>query len=327
MSEFKEIRFKPNERALYRKLNKSPFILYPIRETVVQTWHKVSLLVQVKLGGVQLPDEAEANQIRRQFASDERQVVDGMKRLVRCFVDCREADRDATSVRVGLELSRSLAAGGWDGRPPQLLQIPSIGPVGMRKLVSQGVLSVLDLANRDHMDIGRLLSRNPAQGKAMFDTLAKLPRLTLEASAVNEQSEQGDVTTATIKVTLGHQNHKAGNFRDGRVTYATFMAESSGGALAFFWREDLKKLINGSLDLKFPVSICAGEDLVCHFSCEEIVGTIVSRKVTFSLQKGRKILTSRVSKQITGIGSDESYMDDDLEFPGRHYIVGALLSH
>ena len=289
-SEFKDFRVKPNERPFYRHVNKLPFILYPIKETVGETWHKISLLVQLSLGGVELPNEKEFAGARRQAGIDKTTVFERMQCLARCFAECRGADGDATGVKLGLELSRALGAGSWEGRPTQLLQVPGIGPAGMRKLVSQGVRTVLGLADKSDADIERLLSHKPPYGRTTNQTLAKFPRLTLEMAVMGQKHlHRGDhpAIEVNIKATLGCTNSNGGWW----TTTAqgtpippriTFFAETTGRVLVFFWNGTMKKLDKrGAHDLSFSAVLVGGEDVRGHFSCESVVGTTVARDLRF----------------------------------------------
>jgi ATP-dependent DNA helicase HFM1/MER3 len=282
------VKFKQNERPVFRELNKSPFILHPIRESPNKPWHKVFLIIQIVLGGVELPNDKDSHSIRLQFSTTKKMVLETMQRLARCFVDCRGAENNAIGTKLGLELSRALAAGCWEGRPTQLLQVPGIGPVGMRKLVSQDVRTVSQLADLDYMNIERLLSRNPPFGKKTEDILQGFPRLSLDIS-VMKHNRGRDAAVAdsavTVQATLSFSNHSLPMWTS-KTPWLTFMAETADGTLAYFWRGSLKKLNkNKSLELQFPVNVDGSAEVYCHFSCEEIVGTIVSR--TLKLDKSQ----------------------------------------
>ncbi|KAL2259463.1 hypothetical protein VTK26DRAFT_6853 [Humicola hyalothermophila] len=187
-SEFKEFRFKPSERALFREINQSPLIMYPIKETVTQTWHKISLMIQTHLGCVQYPDSGEAAKARRQLQIEKKLIFERLHRLVRAVIDCKGHDRDAVGTKTALELARALAAESWEGRATQLTQVPSIGPVGMRKLASKNIRTVLELADKDYGEIERLMSRQPPYGKNLQTHLEKFPRLDFELMVVDRKT-------------------------------------------------------------------------------------------------------------------------------------------
>ncbi|KAI2618543.1 P-loop containing nucleoside triphosphate hydrolase protein [Hypomontagnella submonticulosa] len=280
--ELKEFRFKPDERALFRELNKSPFILHPIKETLAQTWHKVFLMVQIHLGGVELPSEKGQGHLRYRFAADKTAIFDRLNRLVRCFVDCRAIDCDGYSTKAGLELARGLAANSWENKPSQLSQIPGFGPVTVRKWVGHGVYTVLGLADRGFDEIERISSRNPPYGMNLLKTLEAFPRLAMEAhinTATAHRPNPQDDVTVVMKVNLRYTNTKGVPKWNNKVPAATFMALTTDGNLTYFWRGNLRSIDESTgLELKFPVALSGPEQKIsCYFSCEEIVGTQVSK--------------------------------------------------
>jgi ATP-dependent DNA helicase HFM1/MER3 len=280
-SEFKEFRFKPAERPLFREINQSPLILYPIKETVNQTRHKISLMIQAHLGCVQYPDSSEAAKVRRQLMVERKLVFERLNRLIRAVIDCKGYDRDSVGVRNALELARALAAGSWEGRATQLTQIPNIGPAGMRKLASKDIRTVLELADKTHDEIERLMSRQPPFGKNLQSHLEQFPRLAMDVVMVDKkiQPRSPDPVVIDVKATVRYLNHKGLPVWLQRVPALTFLAESNDGTLVYFWRGSMRKLDKQSgLELKFSVGLRDGRDCVtCYFSCEEIVGTIVSQ--------------------------------------------------
>ncbi|OTB10418.1 hypothetical protein K445DRAFT_309488 [Daldinia sp. EC12] len=280
--EFKDFRFKPEERALFRELNKSPFILHPIKETLTQTWHKIFVIIQVHLRGVELPNEKGIGLLKQRIAMDKAAIFDRMNRLVRCFVDCRAFDSDGWGTKIGLELARALAANSWDNKPSQLSQIPGSGPVMVRKWVSHGVNTVLGLADRDFGEIERISSRNPPYGMRLLKTLENFPRLAMEAHLITGTSHSSQLEynlTVAVKVNLRYCNAKGAPKWNDRIPTVTFMALTTDGILAYLWRGNLNK-INKSpgIDLTFPVGISGPDQKIsCYFSCEEIVGTQVTK--------------------------------------------------
>ncbi|KAI1772219.1 P-loop containing nucleoside triphosphate hydrolase protein [Hypoxylon cercidicola] len=281
-SEFKDFRFKPEERALFRELNKSPFILYHIKETVTEGWQKVFLIVQVYLGCVELPSEKGFGHLRCRIAADKVAIFDRLNRLVRCFVDCRTFDSDGLSTKAGLELARALAANSWENKPSQLSQIPGSGPVTVRKWVSHGIHTVLSLADREFDEIERITSRNPPYGMNLLKALEKFPRLAMRTQLITStvhRSQPGDNVTVSLKVNLGYDNARGVPSWNSKVPAITFMVLTTDGNLAFFWRGNLRRIDQRTgLDLEFPVVLSEpGQKISCYFSCEEIVGTQVTK--------------------------------------------------
>ncbi|KAI0188754.1 hypothetical protein EV127DRAFT_471002 [Xylaria flabelliformis] len=280
--EFRDFRFKPAERTVFRELNKSPFILHPIRETLTLTWHKIFMIVQICLGGVDLPTDRDTDFIRQDLFREKRMVFDRMKRLVRCVVDCKAFEGDGLGTQAALDLNRSIAAQAWEDKPAQLFQIPGFGPVAVRKWISHGIHTVLEVADKSTPDIERIASRNPPYGRDVHKILENFPRLTLKADIVESKAPSfgsADPVSVTIKARLGHRNTKSVPSWKDRIPVLTFIALTSDGGLAYFWRGSMKKLEKANeLDIKFPVALTApNQSISCYFACEEIVGTQVTK--------------------------------------------------
>ncbi|KAI1473119.1 P-loop containing nucleoside triphosphate hydrolase protein [Daldinia caldariorum] len=330
--EFKDFRFKPEERALFRELNKSPFILHPIKETLAQTWHKIFVMIQVHLRGVELPNEKGIGFLKQKIAMDKAAIFDRMNRLVRCFVDCRAFDSDGLGTKIGLELARALAANSWDYKPSQLSQIPGSGPVMVRKWVSHGVNTVLGLADRDFGEIERISSRNPPYGMRLLKTLESFPRLAMEAhltSGTARSSQPECNVMVAVKVNLRYCNTRGVPKWNDRIPAVTLMALTTDGNLAYLWRGNLNKINKSSgIDLTFPVALSGPDQKIsCYFSCEEIVGTQVAKTLEPHIPEGafknRKVQPTH--RQTTTMESSEDDMDYG-DLPDQDMLNAALAS-
>ncbi|KAI0973513.1 hypothetical protein F4678DRAFT_471254 [Xylaria arbuscula] len=313
--EFKDFKFKPTERAIFRELNKSPLILHPIRETLTLTWHKIFMIVQIFLGGVELPADKDANIIRQDLMRERRMVFDRLKRLVRCVIDCKAFDGDGPGTLAALELSRSIEAQAWEDKPAQLSQIPGFGPVAVRKWISHGIHTVLGVADQSIIDIERVASRNPPYGRNVQKVLDKFPRLTLKVHIVESRasdSESNEAISVTIKACLGHHNTRASPYWKDKTPALTFIALTSNGNLAYFWRGNIKKLEKSSpLDLKFPVALTEpNQTILCRLSCENIVGTQVTQTLEPNIPES--VFTNKVSQkaQSTVYRASAPYVED-----------------
>ncbi|KAK3315846.1 putative HFM1/MER3 protein [Apodospora peruviana] len=315
-SEFNDFRFKPAERALFREINKSPLIMFPIKETISQTKHKLSLMIQAHLGSVEYPDSSEAAKMRRQLMVEKKMVLERLQRLIRAVIDCKGYDRDATGTKNALELARALSAGSWEGRATQLTQVPNIGPVGMRKLASKGIRTVLELAEKDHCELEYLMSRQPPFGKNMQDCLEKFPHLDFDVMMVGHKAQPvrtGGINV-NIKATLRYLNRKGPPNWLGRAPSITFLAESADGNLAYFWRGNMRKFDKHSgLELNFSTELRNQNDrIICHFTCEEIVGTMVTKALKHNLPDS-SFPSKPNSAQRTLVGNPVYIDNDDLD--------------
>lgn len=282
--------------------------------------HKVSLLLQATLGCVDLSDVPEP--ARRQIALDTTLLLERMHRLVRAIIECKASDLDGVTCRVALDLARSMAARAWEGKSMQLTQVSQLGPVFMRKFVASGITTVHDLAKAGASNIERILSRNPPFGKKMADELAHFPRLTLEARLATKTPRGFDSDNrqpvARIDAILGFSNTIGKPKWRGKIPSVTFMAETTEGVLAHWWRGSIKRFKeedNHKLSLQFEVGLnSVTENVVCYFACEDIVGTLVTQRLEHGLPASafppRKRSTSQLSQ--TSGKSAASLMDDDI---------------
>ncbi|KAI2636657.1 P-loop containing nucleoside triphosphate hydrolase protein [Xylaria nigripes] len=328
-TEFKDFRFKPAERAVFRELNKSPLVLHPIKETLTLTWHKIFMTVQIHLGGVELPTDKETNFIRQNIMREKRIIFDRLRRLVRCVIDCKVFESDGLSTKAAIELARSIAAHAWENKPAQLSQIPGFGPVAVRKWTSQGIRTVLGVADKGIQDIERIASRNPPYGRNVQKILENFPRLTLKADIIESRApsvDSDEQVSVTVRVHLGHRNAKAVPCWKDKVPALSFMALSSDGNLAYIWRGNMKKLDTpNGLDLKFPVALVGPKQTIfCHFSCEEIVGTQVMKTLEPNIPVSVFANIKRQELQPTAAKPDSMDFEADYECISDEAMLNAL---
>jgi ATP-dependent DNA helicase HFM1/MER3 len=235
----------------------------------------VSLIVQIHLGGVDLPMDEEFNIIKRQFLSEKSIIFERMLRLIRCVVECKAHECDAVATCNALELLRSIVAGFWENTTLQLRQLPTIGPAAVRKLVQSNVKTVGQLVAMDSAAIERVMSRNPPFGKKILDLVAIFPRLTLRADIKKKAIKAGQPVKVQIKAQTGYLNVKFPAWNR-KTPPVTFTASVSDGNLAHIWRGSLKRLEKG-FDLTFTCELlCPTDTIICQLACEEIIGTIQS---------------------------------------------------
>ena len=174
--EFKEIRFRGTEKSCYKKLNKSPSIKFQIPVNLDLSAHKVSLVIQSQLGGVDLPTDEKTASNRFQYLIDVNLVFQHISRLIRCVVDFSLYSEDSIALRNSLALCRSLGARCWDDSPLQLRQLERVGIVGVRKLVNAGIKSIEELENAEAHRIEMILKRAPPFGLQVIDAARAFPK-------------------------------------------------------------------------------------------------------------------------------------------------------
>lgn len=162
---------------MYKEINKSPQIKFPIKVELLAPGHKISLIIQAVLGGFDTShDERFANN-QMQFQQDLTLVFQHIHRLIRCIIDCQLHLADSAGARNALELARSLGAKAWDDSPLQLQQLEKIGPVSCRKLIAAGIKNIEDLEHTESQKIDMILNKNPPFGALILDRLKSFPKL------------------------------------------------------------------------------------------------------------------------------------------------------
>jgi ATP-dependent DNA helicase HFM1/MER3 len=319
---------KPQERPFLREFNKSPFIKYPIRETVSTTAHKISLIIQIQLGGIEHPTDKDFAVVRRQFLTDKGIIFDRIQRLIRCVIDCKAYDCDAISTRHALDLATSLAAEYWENSNLQLRQIPQVGPAAIRKLVSNDINSIEELMAKDTSTIERIMSKNPPHGRKMKDMLMSFPRLDLTSEIMGRApSNPGQNPKVSVKVALSYLNDNIPVWK-GKKPSLMFMAETTDGKLVHFWRGNIFKLEKGC-ELKFNVELSSpNEEIKCWVACEEIVGTVRSLVLKHNLPPSAfpALAASPQANDKSLTGDEKARRDDADEFGGDDFDDDDMLA-
>lgn len=280
--EFHGIRWEANEKELFRDINTDPFIMYPIKSTVNTVAHKISLLIQMELGHVEVANISGLE--RQRIRAETSRVLDLMHRLIRTVIECKGSDADGQACWAALELSRSMAAKAWENKAMQLLQVPQLGPALMRKLVSHNIRTVSQLADSDPGNIERIASRNPPFGKRMADSVAFFPRLSIGMTVKDSKVNLDGNSVVHVDGLLGFTNVR-GKWQ-GKMPIVTFLAVTTNGTSSYFCRESLKAFDQprNTRQIHFtwtPQSF--GETLSCRFACEAIVGTVVTTELRHNL--------------------------------------------
>jgi ATP-dependent DNA helicase HFM1/MER3 len=176
-AEFKDLKMRSGEKAFYKLLNQSPWMKFPIHVDLALPAHKVSVIVQAALGGIDYPVDEKFKKMKVQYQTDSMIVFRHINRFIRCIIDCQIQLGDAVTARNALMLARSFGALAWDNSPLEMKQIESIGLVAVRKLVNHNIKSIEDLEQTEAHRIETILNKRPPYGLKIIDRLKEFPRL------------------------------------------------------------------------------------------------------------------------------------------------------
>jgi ATP-dependent DNA helicase HFM1/MER3 len=271
-AEFKDIRFRSGEKPVYKELNKNSSIKFPIPVNIDLTAHKVSLVIQSILGGIELPDENGKHRV--EYNTCKSTIFQHGHRLIRCIVDCQLHLNDSTSARNALMLARSLASQVWDDSPLTLKQLEGIGIVAVRKLANNDVRSIEDLETTEPHRIETMLSRNPPFGTLVQNRAKAFPKLRIEMKAMGEPIvKKGECVTLNVKAEIGFMNEQIPEMFQRKPIYVCVLVETSDGRKSYFARVSAKKLNRGQ-DVLFSADLTAASQVVRgYIMCDEIAGT------------------------------------------------------
>ncbi|KXG53178.1 Nucleotide-sugar transporter [Penicillium griseofulvum] len=273
--EFREIRLKAGEKSLYREINRDPGIRFPIKVDLALPAHKISLLLQSELGGIEYPDNEQLQKLKFTFQQDKSLVFAHVNRLIRCLIDCQIARGDSIAIRNALELARSFGAKVWDHSPLQMKQIEQVGVVAVRKLAAAGITSIEGLECAEPHQIEMVLSKNPPFGSKLLSRLKDFPKLRISVKMLGKDVKINCVNVR-FKVEVAFMNDTTPRFFQRRPVYVCCLIERSDGHMIDFRRASATKL-QEKLEMELTTDLTSAEHFIaCHVMCDEIAGT--SRK-------------------------------------------------
>lgn len=232
-------------------LNKNCSIKFPIPVNIDLPVHKISLIIQSVLGGVDL--DTEDSKHRQEFTTARAIIFQNVHRLVRCIIDCQIYLEDSVTVRNALMLARSFGAQVWDDSPLHLKQLEGVGLVSVRKLVAAGIKIIDDIESSEAHQIERALSRNPPYGaqlqekakafpklriglKMMGEPVRKFLNLPLISADVKQNVKRGEHVSVKIKAEIGFINERVPENYQKKAVYVCMLAETSDGHVIHFCR-------------------------------------------------------------------------------------------
>lgn len=176
-SEFSKIRFRQGEKGVYKTINKSTSIRFPLPLNLDLPAQKVSLIIQSVLGHADIDWVGDMAKHKNQYHQEAASIFKSINSLVRCIIDCQICLEDSVSIHSALMLERCLGSRAWDDSPLQMVQVPNIGTVAVRKLVNAGIRSIEDLESTDAQRIETVVGRNPPFGLKVLEALRSFPKL------------------------------------------------------------------------------------------------------------------------------------------------------
>ena len=299
---------KGGEKPLYKHINKDVGIKFPIKVDIALPAHKVLLLLQAELGGLEFPVGEQFAKHKSQFQQDKAMAFQHVNRLVRCVIDCQLIRGDSGSARHALELARSFAARVWDSSPLQLKQLDQIGNVTVRKLANAGINSIESLENTEANRIETVVGRGRPFGMKLLSKLAQFPKLRVLVKMAGKEMKPQKYIQIRLNAEIGFLNEIVPTFFCRRPIYVCFLAETSDGRVIDFRRIPASKLQNGHQMLLSTELTKPSQYVICHVMCDEIAGTCRSAELRPDIPASLFPVSTKQEGNEQKTGSSEKYL-------------------
>ena len=275
-AEFRDFRLKQGEKTMFKDINQANETRYPIKVDIALTPHKVSLLIQARLGCVPL-NKNDKKKISgpqlRQLALDTNGALSHARRLIRCMIDIFIHRNDSIAARSALELARSIAAGVWDDTVMQVKQLAGIGDVYMRKLAAANIKTIDQIFNTESHRLEVILSKNPPFGLDLHKKAAEFPMLHVSVKEEGKRQKLQQGAEIKIRSKIGFLNQKIPLTYNRRQYSVLFLCETTYGELVDFRRFGPSRLKDDEEILLTALVKEPGASLRCHVMCDDLAGT------------------------------------------------------
>lgn len=282
--EFGNIRLKRTEKKLFKEINESPIMKYPLNrnngndakkkvsKSIDLNFEKIFLLLQYELGGLEYPNDPQLIKLQQSFKQDKLFVFKHVGRLMRCLLDCFIEKKDYISLLNCLTLVRGISGGCWEDTPMVLKQLDSIGIVTVRRFSNHNIRSFKQLMGLPANKIEYYGSLKPGQGVKILNQLESLPKFTICCSVVKSFKSKTEKGAVAVKVKLSIDSQCRSPRWNSRPMTIIVVSGLSNGDLVDFRRAAFYKIQGENsfgLDLLIKSKGLKYSGLIF---CEEIAG-------------------------------------------------------
>lgn len=315
--EFSDIRIKMAEKKLFKEINNSPLIYYPIKGNKIEKFYdKVSLLIQFELGGLEYPMYQGSMKLHREFVSEKLMVFKNLPRILKAAIEVFSHKKDSTSLTSILKLARCIFAKSWENSFLILRQFDGIGLSSAEKLKSRGITDITQIKGLPCDKLEYYLGLKPGAGQKISKSVASMPELSLIVDNVKCESS-GDVQF-TVAVSLVNKGDDIQFIWNGTFTNINVLTDVSG-KIWNFQRLPMQSLF-GVKRFNMKVTLQYKTDYIKVFlNCDEIAG--IGKVVELDTGAATNWLDSKSS-----VGKQDPFnFDDDNEI--LEIVFGAATSN
>lgn len=271
-----DIRMKSQETKLFKDVNSSPLLKFPIKSKTLENQDKVLLLIQYELGGLEFPSYTDASKLYSSFHNDLFQVFRQAIRIVRCMIDVFREQKDSISLINAMSLNRSIIGKCWENSPMELRQLEGIGLANVRKFVNHNVSSLKDAQSLTPQQIEYYLGCKIGSGNKVQAALSSLPKVSVKlnpgASTVNGSNTYVQLS---LSISITVSNPKASCSWKRQSVMLNIITELSNGTLVDFRRmpiSNFSQLLPKGFNLVIPITPECN-NINVYVCAESIAGT------------------------------------------------------
>ena len=272
-SEFSEFSIKYNEKKLYKAINLSPYIRFPLHSTEFQDSDKVMLLLQYELCGLDFPNSPELMKLYYSFEGDKCYVFKQASRIIRCMIDVFRYKKDYVSLLNTLRFLRCVAGRCWENSVTELKQLDGIDEECIKKLRKNNVSGFAEAKYLSQLQLEYFLGIEPGTGKNIAQCLQSLPKFKINATlASNKVRTDLETLEISLIVSIGIDNMERGNSKIKHNFINTIIGLSTGELLDFR-RIAILELVEGNINsFRLTANVTDRQQKIhCHILSEDMV--------------------------------------------------------
>lgn len=185
--EFSEFSIKYNEKKLYKAINLSPYIKFPLDSSEFQDSDKVILLLQYELCGLEFPEFPESMKLYYSFEGEKCYVLKQASRIIHCMADVFRCKKDYVSLLNTLKFLRCVTGRCWENSVTELRQLNGIDLECISALRKNNVNSIKEAKCLSQMQLESFLCGESGAGKAITRGLQYRPEFKINATLASHR--------------------------------------------------------------------------------------------------------------------------------------------
>lgn len=257
-SEFSELSIKYNEKRLYKAINLSPYIKFPLNSSEFQDSDKVILLLQYELCRLEFPKIPDSMKLYYSFEGEKCYVFKQASRIIHCMADVFRYKKDYISLLNTLKFLRCITGRCWENSMTGLRQLSGI---------NSGCISIKEAKCLSQMQLQSCRCGESGAGKTITP-----PEFRINATLASNRIRT-DLETLEVKLTISISvdNIEKGAWKT-KDRFISAIVGISTGELVDFRRFAIAELTEGEIkSYRLTASVTDRQQKIhCHILSENM---------------------------------------------------------